>query len=650
MISFDVFDTLITRKTYSPRGVFLFMQKKMEKMQRYRDIYRDFAEVRYEAEQNAYKYYNNREVDLFDIYRIFVERLGINEDRINDLVNFELEAEIECVVPITENINTLKEKKEAGERVVLASDMYLNSNQIRSILVTVDRVFEDMIIYVSCECGGKKANGKLFSYIANAESVDYSEWTHYGDNIVSDHNIPNIYGINSVLVSRPSPSKLERSISAYFHENWDFDAQVFLGLVRQGYSKQYNYSYKLGMIYGGAVLFPYVSWILQRCCKEGLKKLLFMSRDGYILKKIADIIVQAENMDIKTDYVFVSKKVLRDNGEIGERAQKYLETKIGNCEQFAFVDFQGTGKSLVELSKRMNKKIRGFYYLLNGNPHKNNVSLLCYTYMPIRSGLIEIFCRAPHGAVCDYSFDDVNGFLPILEEIDDKIWDKCGLFDYISGTLTFAQEYLSFIETTEVEVDLLKIARYLIDYCENTPDEMTSRFIGEFPHDENNICEGAGYAPILKDDEIEAIYGIRKDEPLEKYYKGSNLEYSLIRAGKNLKEYLNELLNRIPVKEMGDDKTKFIIYAAGKFGYEARYRLEQNTNCAIVGWVDINYQKATNIGVEPVEIIKNRKFDYIMVCLNDKQQFLDVKNMLIEAGVNEKKIIWIKDYWKNFFI
>ena len=650
MISFDIFDTLITRKTYSPRGVFILMQKKMEKDQRYADISNDFAELRYESEQNAYKFYKRREIDIFDIYDILRERLGISRELIDDLICLELNTEKECALPIVENINILKEKKASGERTILASDMYLKADQIREILLSIDRVFEDMTIYVSCECGGRKANGKLYSYISSVEKVKYNEWTHYGDNVLSDNNIPNLYGINTKLVSKPVYTEIERSLASYFHVYMDYDVQIFLGLVRQSCMNHSKYSYKMGAVCGGAILFPYVQWILQRCQKEEIDRLLFMSRDGFLLKKIADVLISSTKMNVETDYVYVSKKVLRDYGEVGERARKYLERIIGDNDKYAFVDFQGTGKSLVELSKRMNKAIKCFYYLLEGDPHQGDAHLSCYTYIPISSGLIEIFCRAPHGSVYDYEVKGGDRVIPILEDTDDELWKQCGLFDYISGAIEFGKKYISYIEEFGMEINLNKIARYLIDYCENFPDDKTSQFIGDFPHDENNNNEGVGYAPLLTDEQIACVYGNRNDEPIENYYKGSNIEYSLKRSHRSFKEYVGATIKDITPKNEKKKRTKLIIYAAGKFGYEARYRLEKNDDCLIVGWVDINYQNNINCGVEPVGITKKRDFDYIIVCLNDKQQFIDVKDMLIEVGIEEYKIIWIKDYWEGFFV
>ena len=75
--SFDIFDTLITRITYSPKGIFAIMQNKLEKENRYSTYFRtNFSKIREEAELNARNYANEnhqQEISIKDIYRSISE-------------------------------------------------------------------------------------------------------------------------------------------------------------------------------------------------------------------------------------------------------------------------------------------------------------------------------------------------------------------------------------------------------------------------------------------------------------------------------------------------------------------------------------------------------------------------------------------------
>ena len=65
MYSFDVFDTLISRKTGSPRGVFLVMQKKLIDQDIFAELAPVFAEKRYEAEYIADRMAPGREISIY---------------------------------------------------------------------------------------------------------------------------------------------------------------------------------------------------------------------------------------------------------------------------------------------------------------------------------------------------------------------------------------------------------------------------------------------------------------------------------------------------------------------------------------------------------------------------------------------------------
>ena len=60
------------------------------------------------------------------------------------------------------------------------------------------------------------------------------------------------------------------------------------------------------------MLFCYVSYVIENAEKEGIKKIFFLARDGYILKSIADVMLKSKKSDIETDYLYVSRYALRN--------------------------------------------------------------------------------------------------------------------------------------------------------------------------------------------------------------------------------------------------------------------------------------------------------------------------------------------------
>jgi len=69
--------------------------------------------------------------------------------------------------------------------------------------------------------------------------------------------------------------------------------------------KRYTPEYEYGYIYGGIFALGYMSFVHDHCKKNGIDKILFLSRDGDILKKVYDKLYP----DDETDYVFMSRGV-----------------------------------------------------------------------------------------------------------------------------------------------------------------------------------------------------------------------------------------------------------------------------------------------------------------------------------------------------
>lgn len=87
------------------------------------------------------------------------------------------------------------------------------------------------------------------------------------------------------------------------------------------------------------VLFCYVRYILDCAAEQNIHRIYFLSRDGYILKQIADIITESENLPIQTRYLYVSRYSLRnalyykcDRAEDFERAGFFGHCAVQSAE------------------------------------------------------------------------------------------------------------------------------------------------------------------------------------------------------------------------------------------------------------------------------------------------------------------------------
>jgi len=91
--SFDVFDTLITRKNQNPTDIFDIVEKEFP--------YKNFKSIRILAQNNS-----NHTIE--NIYYMFQLLTRDSNETINKLRDFELKIEMENSIPIVSNIETLK--------------------------------------------------------------------------------------------------------------------------------------------------------------------------------------------------------------------------------------------------------------------------------------------------------------------------------------------------------------------------------------------------------------------------------------------------------------------------------------------------------------------------------------------------------------
>lgn len=661
MISFDIFDTLITRKTALPTGIFLQVQMKEK-------LATDFCKMRIEAEKDARMYAiqsQKEEITLQNIYELLSKRLGKNMD---SAMATEEQTELDNVYPLWSQIDILKEFVSQGENVVLISDMYLDERIIRQMLVKVDPVFEKIPIYVSCNYGKTKNSGKLFLKIAELENVKFKNWIHYGDNDYSDYLVPRMLGIQAIKIERQPMTVWEKTISEKLCLQENLLLQYCIGAAKTvRRENSLNSAAQIGCSLGGMILYPYVQWLLKLSAEMEIKRLYFMARDGYVLKKIADKIIQNQNLDIKTKYIYSSRKAWRlEKDEIEKRKilLQYLIQEIDfSDENFALVDLHGTGVTIEYLADVLKSyfsgKIKVFYFDLVEERECAHYELI--PYCSEHTGPIELFCRAPHGATIGYELE--GGVVkPNLKLIKDDIWRQAGLYDYIAGIELFAEVLSKWMKEIELNKGC-ELSEVALNYCTYMPDEETLHFLGDFPHCNGINEENVVYAPRLRWVDIFNIYVWRTIEPLEAYYHGCNLPISLMRTDKKYLKFktflekhndkvLGRIIHRIKIGKIFREKKrkKIVVYAAGEYG-KAMYRhLIAHPNFFVSAWTDINYEKFSEKRLPVISLREalRKPYDYIVICINNELQIEAVRSILISQGVDAEQIKSYKEFVNTF--
>lgn len=209
VISFDAFDTLLLRAATRPSQVFDAMERGLH--------IPGFSAARIAGEASARL--NREEVRLSDIYRSMPQRFWSVQEQ--ELV---FETLFCSASPYWEAI--FPALLAAGRRVVVTSDMYLSSQEIRELLRSCGYPDADKI-YVSCEQGCNKNQGGLFQTLLDEERVAPEQIIHIGDNYRADVKSPASLGICS-----------------YYYRNIHAGGSVYKGIEAQSLC---------GALYNGAL-------------------------------------------------------------------------------------------------------------------------------------------------------------------------------------------------------------------------------------------------------------------------------------------------------------------------------------------------------------------------------------------------------------
>ena len=293
VISFDIFDTLIFRPFSEPTDLFFFLGEKLEIL--------DFKRLRMQAEAEArtqkYKEEKHYEIKLSDIWSRLQNEIGVIKEQGMQMEQ-ALEMEFCYANPFMQQVFT--QLREHGKRLVITSDMYLSKAFLSELLQRNGYGgYEEL--YVSCEYEKSKAEGSLYEVVKRAYP-DTDSMIHVGDNPVSDVKNAKKHGFE--VFYYPNVNR-----NALLYRAYDMSAVVggaYRGIVNNKLyngTEQLSMEYEYGYIYGGLFVLGYCNFIHTYARVHGIDKLLFLSRDGDILRQAYAVLFPEE----KTEYVYWSR-------------------------------------------------------------------------------------------------------------------------------------------------------------------------------------------------------------------------------------------------------------------------------------------------------------------------------------------------------
>lgn len=336
VVSFDIFDTLITRPFLYPKDLFRFLNDDYRELSNNLGI--DFSKIREDCEvaarDQAFKE-NREEVTLDEIYEIIKNEYNISSDIIEKLKKKEIELELRFCKRRETTYSIYRLAKYLGKRVICTSDMYLPADVIEQILKENGYDGIDKI-YLSCDSLKTKGTGHLYEYMLKHENIEANSVVHIGDNYKTDfenakkYNIRSIYypKTTDIMLDKNTTNNLTQMLSScmpFWRDNQS--AMNFIGIrtmiavVANKYfdnpfrifnrESDFNIDpYLLGYYVVGMYMFGLVNWLLKSVENKGYKNLVFMARDGYLPMKIYNIFKKYYTNVPEAKYLRVSRKAL----------------------------------------------------------------------------------------------------------------------------------------------------------------------------------------------------------------------------------------------------------------------------------------------------------------------------------------------------
>lgn len=290
VVSFDIFDTLLKRDVTTPTELFDVVGAKINDPH--------FKRKRVNAEIAARAHSNKAEITLDEIYN----QLQDVSDK-DSAKKIEIGCEIELSCPNKEMIPLYK-KCLKSKRVVLTSDMYLPREVIEKLLEK-NGVSGYEKLYISNEVNCTKADGKLFEYVLQDLQVSPDKVLHIGNSFKADYLKPREKRIISIKCATHKNRLMREYPDALQADHLKMDAlNSFLNNHAPcSEDDYYNFGYEVF----GPLLYGFVNWLYEDAKSQEIKKILFLSRDGYIMKRLYD----ALELDIPAEYFEVSRRSLR---------------------------------------------------------------------------------------------------------------------------------------------------------------------------------------------------------------------------------------------------------------------------------------------------------------------------------------------------
>lgn len=322
-ITFDVFDTLINRPVETPADAYKFLESIALRISN--GLTEDFFRTRITAEVETRKNSTNGEITLDEIYAAIQEHYQLTDELTNAIKEAEIQLEIDLIQIRPAGKRLWEAAKRTGKPISIISDMYLPEYVIRKMLDKAGYTGY-VHLFVSSTHGVRKKEGGLFDIVLNELEIAPEKIIHIGDNVAADIKMPGSKGMLTFRIvralDRMRANKTYRSIFDPKKGAGEKPRSIIAGLIAAklfdnpvgtiGENTLFmGRPYNLGYAALGPMLTSFIQWVSRQAKYDGLKRIYFLSREGWILKQVYDTLTKDDKDSVPSTYLYCSRRTVR---------------------------------------------------------------------------------------------------------------------------------------------------------------------------------------------------------------------------------------------------------------------------------------------------------------------------------------------------
>lgn len=307
--TFDLYDTAVVRHHASEITVFELTWKELSSLHINFPKLEAYVRDRQEAQRHS------GVIDAPSLSKILEFLPDIYRPFLADIESLESKLEMRQLSVAPSIIKYIAGLRKKNIKIAFISDMHIGAKHLQPTIESLGLYKKGDIVLVSSDVGcSKSRQGKLFRYFLNHNNLSAKHIVHHGNSFWSDVKMARKHGIAPRFIPELNPNRFEVLIKKEIADR-GIRKQLMSGSKKtriEAYEKFDTSLFdqprrhdktliNIASSVAGPVLYFFVLWAIKQCRQRSITRIRFLTRDGEILKAIADELPSdlTEGLDIQ---------------------------------------------------------------------------------------------------------------------------------------------------------------------------------------------------------------------------------------------------------------------------------------------------------------------------------------------------------------